>query len=356
MLSTGVNLFPNLVTRVEESLKTTLGNLNLTFPAKPATWWIFAHDCLWALLSRRSLLEHEQEENRLFCAVKKVQCLTDGEWNCHLPLEEPIGSMLSATEHVFSDSVVCTDPGASDWDSAPTTWEPKTEAVMKSDNCKNRKRHCRSVDCHWMARVQATRDHGGDSGDCWESQKVQNKCPAQASEVATYPANFWSGHLCFCGLVSETLGNTQDDKWIYHQQTPGFQVFEHSSTWCVDEAEERRSWKAFRTIVSQCSHAPDSDFWRAINSVYFRSTFHFRIESGRSHSVSSPQTTSLCSGWTFAPLLRVGSCSGWPWAMLQTAGLCRGSPTCVFLSQRQNRTRCESFSTKKNRILQNSRC
>ena len=55
----------------------------------------------------------------------------------HLFLEEPIGSMLSARVHVFSDSVFC-GPGALDSVSASKFWEQKAEAVMKSDNCKNR--------------------------------------------------------------------------------------------------------------------------------------------------------------------------------------------------------------------------
>ena len=33
----------------------------------------------------------------------------------------------------------------------------------------------------------------------WESQKVQNECIAQASEVAIYSARFRLGYCCFCG-------------------------------------------------------------------------------------------------------------------------------------------------------------
>ena len=35
-------------------------------------------------------------------------CLADGERENHLSLEDPIGSMLTAKVHVFSDSVLCT--------------------------------------------------------------------------------------------------------------------------------------------------------------------------------------------------------------------------------------------------------
>ena len=31
----------------------------------------------------------------------------------------------------------------------------------------------------------------------WESQTVQNKCPAQANEVATYAARFRLGYWCW---------------------------------------------------------------------------------------------------------------------------------------------------------------
>ena len=39
----------------------------------------------------------------------------------------------------------------------------------------------------------------------WESQKVQDKSPAQAKEVATYAARFGPCYWCFCGPGSEVL-------------------------------------------------------------------------------------------------------------------------------------------------------
>ena len=45
----GVELLPNLVAWVEENLKKTFGNLNLTrSPVNTAKWCIFARDCMWA--------------------------------------------------------------------------------------------------------------------------------------------------------------------------------------------------------------------------------------------------------------------------------------------------------------------
>ena len=65
--------------------------------------------------------------------------------------------------------------------------------------------------------------------------------------------------------------------------------------------------------------------WRAIDSVCFRrkkvdseqdassvSHIHPRMESGRSYSINSLPSTSLCSGWPFAPPRTVDPCSGWP--------------------------------------------
>ena len=49
LLSPGVKLLPNLVTRIEESLKKTFGKLKLiNFSVNTATWCIFARDCMRA--------------------------------------------------------------------------------------------------------------------------------------------------------------------------------------------------------------------------------------------------------------------------------------------------------------------
>ena len=60
------------------------------------------------------------------------------------------------------------------------------------------------------------------------------------------------------GWVGQT--RSQDDKRTYHQQTPGVQVFEHSSNKCIDEAKvRRRSWNAFQNRTRQSSHAREDD-------------------------------------------------------------------------------------------------
>ena len=49
MLSPGLKLSPNLVTRVEQNIKRKFGKLDLKdFPIKIATWCSFARDCTWA--------------------------------------------------------------------------------------------------------------------------------------------------------------------------------------------------------------------------------------------------------------------------------------------------------------------
>ena len=106
------------------------------------------------------------------------------------------------------------------------------------------------------------------------------------------------------------MGQTrsQDDKRTYHQQAPGVQVFEHASHRCLDEAKERRrSLNPSHTRVTQSSHAREHDLGVQSTLFVFRGNglstkcqFCFlspqRFESRRSHSVSSSQTTSLCSG------------------------------------------------------------
>ena len=50
----------------------------------------------------------------------------------------------------------------------------------------------------------------------WKSRKVQDQCPAQAKEGATYAASFRLGYWCFCGLGS---GKT----WTYSKDRPSHQ-------------------------------------------------------------------------------------------------------------------------------------
>ena len=49
----------------------------------------------------------------------------------------------------------------------------------------------------------------------WESQKVQNKCPAQASEVATYAAKVQPDCRCLCGPGSEKTWTKNEDRPSY---------------------------------------------------------------------------------------------------------------------------------------------
>ena len=55
---------------------------------------------------------------------------------------------------------------------------------------------------------------------------------------------------------------SQDDGCIYHQQTPGVQVFEHSSIRCIDDAgggRRMRSWNTFQNRARRSSHAREND-------------------------------------------------------------------------------------------------
>ena len=171
--------FPNLVTRIEENLKKNRRNVDLTkYPGNTTTWCIFARDCMWASFQMRrsvvpcirgcqygsfsntqdivniltgSILENEQDGEPVIVRDTEPfsdEGLTDGEWK-HLLLEESI----TAQVNVFSDSVFCTGPGALDPISASKLREKKAEAVMKSDNCKKQKRHCKPADLHSMSRV-----------------------------------------------------------------------------------------------------------------------------------------------------------------------------------------------------------
>ena len=68
----------------------------------------------------------------------------------HLLFDEPIGSMLTAEVHVFSDSGFCTSRGVLDPTSASGYGEKTTENVMKSHNCTNRNDIAsQSVDVDW---------------------------------------------------------------------------------------------------------------------------------------------------------------------------------------------------------------
>ena len=181
----------------------------------------------------------------------------------------PIGSMLTAKVHVFR-----TGPGALGPTSASKFWEQKAEAVTKSDTYKNRSDIAgETIIVEWHACVGTRRcrycteykqkSENGRSPKVFPdriffkrpinnitdygSRKVQNKCPAQANEVATCGARFRPGYLCFCGPGSEQawkntgsrptsrVANVEwnklashDDERIYHQQTSCVQTsFKH---------------------------------------------------------------------------------------------------------------------------------
>ena len=93
-------------------------------------------------------------ENRALCTAEendqtKVWQMVTAKY--HLSLEETIGSMFTAKVDVFSDSVFCTAPGALVSFSASKNWDRKAEAVMKSDNCKNRNDiagQSTDIECH----------------------------------------------------------------------------------------------------------------------------------------------------------------------------------------------------------------
>ena len=77
-----------------------------------------AHEILNILIG--SLIENERSEEPVILRDEGqfsgggLADLTDVECKIHLLLEESIGGMLTATAHVFSESVFCTVPGAGD--------------------------------------------------------------------------------------------------------------------------------------------------------------------------------------------------------------------------------------------------
>ena len=65
------------------------------------------------------------------------KCVTDDDWKYDLLLEEPLGSMLTAQVHVFSDSVFCTG-GSLDALSASDILEQKAESVIVTNDTESR--------------------------------------------------------------------------------------------------------------------------------------------------------------------------------------------------------------------------
>ena len=94
---------------------------------------------------------------------------------------------------------------------------------------------------------------------------------------------------------------------ISHQQAPSVQeFFEHSSNRCIDDAKERRSWKALQKRARQYSHARESDL--GVQSTLFLfvvtklvlNKMPVQIETStldvNQKEEGSPPTTGLCSG------------------------------------------------------------
>ena len=131
----------------------------------------------------------------------------------------------------------------------------------------------------------------------------------KAKEVAILAARFRAGYWCFFGSGSDTTCKRNECRPSYQSADGGWdylalrmekeltigkhRVSEHSSIKCFDEVKDRRrSWNAFENRVRKSSHARENGFGvQSTPSVCVRS----KIESRRNCSVSSPQTTSLCS-------------------------------------------------------------
>ena len=76
-----------------------------------------------------SLKNEQSEEPVRLCDECEfaAESLADDKWKNHLLFGEPMGSMLTAEVHAFSDSVLCTGPGALAANSASDIWKKKTE-------------------------------------------------------------------------------------------------------------------------------------------------------------------------------------------------------------------------------------
>ena len=105
----------------------------------------------------------------------------------------------------------------------------------------------------------------GSTSPTGKARQVKNRCLAQPNEVAK------TDHLTNLQAVWDKLALKIMEKLITNEQ-PCVQLFEHASIRCLDAAKERwRSWNPFQKGVGQSSHDLEFDFWRAVNSVSFRS-------------------------------------------------------------------------------------
>ena len=87
-------------------LQETFDNNHLThFSVSTATWRFLAPECTWTSVQMsRSVESSITRVSERFLLNFSDGCLADGEWDNHSVLEEPIGSILAAAVHVFSNS------------------------------------------------------------------------------------------------------------------------------------------------------------------------------------------------------------------------------------------------------------
>ena len=249
------------------------------------------------------------------------ECLTDGEFQNPLLLEEPIGSMLTVKAHVFSDSVFCAGP----WRIGPNLClkiGKKTELLVKSDTCKNSndiasqlidiecvletclckycasyKSSCRRPGMNFRVFQTGSSSRAGTSTS--PTGKVRSVCLRDQSET-------WI--MLFLGPGSEKTWKTMKNDHLTSLHTVNWTelvlsvrtYFKQVHWW---SEREKWSWNPFQKRVRQSSHAREYDF--GVQSFFRRensdpaqdaksdSNLHSRIDAGRNHSVSSPQTSFL---------------------------------------------------------------
>ena len=152
--------------------------------------------------------------------------------------------MLTAQVHVFCHSVFFTGPGHWIQSVLQTFWRRRQKKSWKLTIARTGNTYAGlSVDIGWHAcpgdtsvqmlrRPQEFMSETGHEPESlpdkiifasmlnditnWESQKVQNKWQAEASEVATFAARFSPGYWCICGPGSEKT-------WKYNEERPSRQ-------------------------------------------------------------------------------------------------------------------------------------
>ena len=190
--------------------------------------------------------------------------------------------------------------------------------------CKSSKRSCRRSETGQDLGNFLDRIFFAFMFDCitCKSWKVQDQCPAQAKEGATYAAGFRLGYWCFCGPGSEKTWTCNKDR-PSHQFADGewdnlalrliseFLFSKHPVFKCSNILQtdvlmkrkrwRRRTWNEFQkasqmllNLILACNHLClflAVQTWIQKKMSVPDSYFHRGIESGKSHSASSPQTT-----------------------------------------------------------------